>query len=48
VAKTASVAWTGAPAAQDYPAAVSYLRLLLGPALVEVLVSLLSQAPTVS
>jgi hypothetical protein len=48
VAKTPSVAWTDAPAAEDYPAAVSYLRLLVGPALVEVLVSLLSHAPTVS
>ena len=35
------------PAAQDYPAAGSYLRLLARPGTVEALASLLSQAPAV-
>jgi hypothetical protein len=47
MAKTASVAWADAPAADDYPAAVSYLRLIVSPARAEAMTSLLSQAPTV-
>lgn len=41
------VIWAQAPAEHDYPAAASFLRLSAGPALVEVLTALLSQAPTV-
>jgi hypothetical protein len=48
MAKTASVAWADAPAADDYPAAVSYLRLIASPARAEALTSLFSKAPTVS
>jgi len=48
MAKTASVAWADAPAPDDYPAAVSYLRLIASQAQAEVLTTLLSQAPTVS
>lgn len=47
MAKNASVSWAEGPADHDYPAAASYLRLLAGPALVDVLTGLLSQAPTV-
>jgi len=43
--KRPAITWTGEPAAQDYPAAASYLRLLAGPALVDVLIGLLRTAP---
>jgi hypothetical protein len=41
------VRWLVAPAAHDYPAAASYLRLIASPALADVVAGLLSQAPTV-
>jgi hypothetical protein len=44
---SAKVSWSTAPSAHDYPAAGSYLRLIADAGLVEVLVALLSQAPTV-
>jgi hypothetical protein len=48
MAKKATLSWADAPAAHDYPAAGSYLRLLAPPDKVEVLASVLSQAPTVT
>ncbi|MEV7680948.1 hypothetical protein AB0O64_20720 [Streptomyces sp. NPDC088341] len=48
MAKKATVTWAGEPAAHDYPAAESYLRLLVSPDMAEVLTSLLSQASTVT
>ena len=48
MAKKGKLRWSDAPAAQDYPAAGSYLRLLARPGTVEALASLLPQAPTVS
>jgi hypothetical protein len=45
--KKAKLRWANAPAAQDYPAAEAYLRLLLPTEKVEVLVEALSHAPTV-
>jgi hypothetical protein len=48
MAKKGKLSWSDAPAAQDYPAAGSYLRLLALPGTVEVLASMLSQAPTVT
>jgi hypothetical protein len=45
--KSAKVIWSAAPSVHDYPAAGSYLRLIADTGLVEVLVALLSQAPTV-
>jgi hypothetical protein len=47
MAKKGKVRWADAPAAQDYPAAGSYLRLLALPATVEALTKMLSEAPTV-
>jgi hypothetical protein len=47
MAKNVSVNWAEGPADHDYPAAASYLRLLAGPGLVDVITGLLSQAPTV-
>jgi hypothetical protein len=48
MAKKGKLRWSDAPAAQDYPAAGSYLRLLALPGTVEALASLLLQAPTVT
>jgi hypothetical protein len=48
MAKKGKLSWANAPAAHDYPAARSYLRLLALPDSVEVLASMLSQAPTVT
>jgi hypothetical protein len=48
MAKKGKLSWADAPAAQDYPAAGSYLRLFALPDKVEVLASRLSQAPTVT
>jgi hypothetical protein len=48
MAKKRRLNWADAPAAKDYPAAGSYLRLFAPPDGVEVLASLLSQAPTVT
>jgi hypothetical protein len=48
MAKKGKLRWADAPAAQDYPAAGSYLRLLAPPAKVEVLAEMLSKAPTVT
>jgi DNA-binding transcriptional LysR family regulator len=45
--KVAAVSWAAKPAAHDYPAAGSYLGLLAAADVVEVVTSLLSQAPTV-
>ncbi|MDP9115694.1 MAG: hypothetical protein M3O28_00185 [Actinomycetota bacterium] len=45
--KQRTVVWTAEPAAHDYPAAESYLRLVAGPDLARVCSALLSQAPTV-
>jgi hypothetical protein len=47
MAKKGKVRWAEAPAAQDYPAASSYLRLVAVPGEVEALVKALSEAPTV-
>src|ERR1022692_851979 len=48
MAKKGKLRWSDAPAAQDYPAAGSYLRLLAGPGAVGRRPGLLPQAPTVS
>ena len=48
MAKKGKLRWSDAPAAQDYPAAGSYLRLLARPGTVEALASVLSQVPTVT
>jgi hypothetical protein len=48
MAKKRKLRWSDAPAAQDYPAAGSYLRLLARPGTVEALASVLSQVPTVT
>jgi hypothetical protein len=48
VANTGKPRWADAPAAHDYPAAESYLRLLTPPGQAEALATLLSQAPTVT
>ncbi|WP_375501192.1 hypothetical protein [uncultured Jatrophihabitans sp.] len=45
--KAPKLSWTDSPAEHDYPSAASYLRLVAGSTQVEVLVALLSQAPTV-
>lgn len=45
--KSRELAWLDAPAPHDYPSAASYLNLVAGGAQIEVLTSLLSQAPTV-
>ena len=45
--KVRKLRWTASPAEHDYPSAASYLRLVAAPTQVEVLVALLSQAPTV-
>jgi hypothetical protein len=47
MAKKSKVRWADAPAAEDYPAAGSYLRLLAGPDKVEALTKKLAEAPTV-
>ncbi len=47
MAKKRKLRWADSPAAQDYPAADSYLRLLALPGRAEALASMLSQAPTV-
>jgi hypothetical protein len=47
MSKSVRVQWAQSPAAQDYPAAASYLGLTAAPALVEALTALLAQAPTV-
>lgn len=47
MAKSVKVVWAKAPTEHDYPAAASYLRLIVASAHVEVLTALLSQAPTV-
>jgi hypothetical protein len=39
--------WVEEPAAHDYPAAASFLRLTAGPALTDVLTALLASTPTV-
>src|ERR1017187_8785619 len=46
MAKKGKLRWSDAPAAQDYPEAGSYLRLLALPGTVEALARMLSQAPT--
>lgn len=43
----AKVSWSASPSTHDYPSASSYLGLIADARLVEVLVALLSQAPTV-
>ena len=48
MAKTATVTWADAPAEHDFPAAGSYLRLIASPAQVEVLTSMLTEAPAVT
>jgi hypothetical protein len=48
MAKKGKVRWADAPAAQDYPAAGSYLRLLAAPDKVAVVTDRLSKAPTVT
>ena len=47
MAKATTVRWADAPSKHDYPAAASYLRLTVDPALLEVLTARLAQAPTV-
>lgn len=48
MAKKEQLLWADAPAAQDYPAAGSYLRLLMPPGTAEALAGTLSQAPAVT
>jgi hypothetical protein len=48
MAKKANLRWTKSPAAKDYPAAISFLRLLAPPGQAEALAAVLSQAPTVT
>src|ERR1035441_371300 len=48
MAKKGKLSWSDAPAAQDYPAAGSYLRLPALPGTVEALASLLPPAAPVS
>ncbi len=45
--KSHQLAWSDAPAQHDYPSAASYLNLVARDAQIEVMTSLLSQAPTV-
>jgi hypothetical protein len=47
MSRTVTVKWADAPADHDYPAAASYLRLTVAPALVEILTTRLLQSPTV-
>jgi hypothetical protein len=47
MAEPPGLRWADAPAEHDYPAAASFLRLIADPALVEALIRLLAQAPTV-
>jgi hypothetical protein len=46
-AKAPTLRWAGAPAEHDYPAAASYLRLLIEPAVAAATAELMRQAPTV-
>src|ERR1700722_20686334 len=48
VANTGKPRWADAPAAHDYPAAESYLRLLTSPGQAQALATLLGQTPTVT
>jgi hypothetical protein len=43
----AVVVWASAPAAHDYPAAASYLRLIAGKSRVEMCTAQLAKAPTI-
>lgn len=47
VGVTPVVTWATAPAAHDYPAAASYLRLIAGGTLVEMCTAGLAEAPTI-
>jgi hypothetical protein len=46
MAKTVTVTWTDSPAEHDYPAAASYLELVVRPAQAQAVAGLLAEAPT--